>query len=104
MRQRFSKPDRRVLSSILALALLLASVPLSAGVDIVSGPVHPELTINICHPIQTSGTPTNTLMARPAVIATASVLLVQGSLPLNRAARLIEYRIAPDTPPPKPLA
>jgi len=104
MRHRFSKVDLRVLSSLIAVALLLASVPLSAGVIVVSGPSHPELTINICHPIEASGLVSSTLLARPAVTVPQWVLLVQGSSPPVSAARLVEHRVAPDTPPPKPLA
>lgn len=44
--------DMRVMSAILAVTILLSGIPLTGGVMIVSGPSHPEYTVNICHPIQ----------------------------------------------------
>ena len=52
MRGLFSKADLRALSLILAIVLFLGGAPSTAGFVIVSGPSHPELTVNICQPLQ----------------------------------------------------
>ena len=52
MRQLFSKAEPQTLSSVLAIVLLLSSIPLTGGIVLVSGPTQPEFTINICQPIQ----------------------------------------------------
>jgi len=101
MRQLFSKADLRALSSILAVVILLGSAPLTAGIVIRSGPSQPEITANICHPLQTFDSVTNTLLARTAAATPESVLRDLGTITANVAVQLIEYRVAPDTPPPK---
>ena len=101
MRQLFSGADIQALSSLLAVVLLLSSVPLTSGVLIISGPTRPELTINICQPIQMFDRVSNNLLARPAVNPPQFVLLLLGSLAANPTARLAERDTAPDTPPPK---
>lgn len=101
MRHLFSKSDLRTLSSILAVVLFLAGAPLSAGVVVVGGPNHPELTADICHPIQSIALVPGTLLARPAVTVLESWLRDLGSMIADTAAQSVELRIAPDTPPPK---
>jgi hypothetical protein len=103
MRELFSDSERRALSSVLAVVLLLASVPLCSGIVIVAGPAQPEFTINICHPIQSFDRVTNILLARPAptrpLFALAELRSSVGDL-TSFVSRLAE---APDPPPPKPL-
>lgn len=101
MRQLFSRTDLRVLSSILAVVLLLSSSPLTAGIVISPGPIQPEITINICHPIQTFDFVSTTLLARPAAGRPELLLRDFGSVTANAIVQLIEYRVPPDTPPPK---
>ncbi len=101
MRQLFSKADLRALSSILAVVILLGSAPLTAGIVIRSGSSQPEITANICHPSQTFDTVSSTLLARPATTTHGSTLLDLGAITANVAVQLIDYRVAPDTPPPK---
>jgi len=104
MKPLFSKSDLRVLSSILAVIILSATIPLSVGVIVVSGPTHPELTADICHichPIQSFDRVSNTLLARPATTAPGFPLHDQGAIAGDAVARLVDHRAAPDTPPPK---
>jgi hypothetical protein len=99
----FSKADLTAVSSMLALMLLLSSVPLNSGVVLVTGPNHPQLTLNICRPIQDCSCASNNLLARPAVNAPQFVLTSMTSLAATPAARLVERAVPPDTPPPKYL-
>ncbi len=101
MRHFFSNTDLRDLSLVVAIVMLLASVPSTAGLVIVSGPSHPELTINICQPLQTFDRVSNTLLARPATVQPDFVLRDLGSTAVKKALRLVDFKVAPDTPPPK---
>ncbi|MFZ0889013.1 MAG: hypothetical protein WA005_11215 [Candidatus Binataceae bacterium] len=103
MRRLFSKADLQALSSALALVLLSSSVPLTAGVVVVCGSSHPEFTVNICQPIQMFDRVSNTLLARSAVIPLQFGLFHLGSVTAKPSARIIECKIAPDTPPPRRL-
>ncbi len=81
--------------------MLVASVPSTAGLVIVSGPSHPEWTINICQPLQMFDRVSNTLLARPATVLPEFVLRDVGSAAVKKGVRLVDFRLAPDTPPPK---
>ena len=101
MNQLFSKADLRHLSLVVAIVLLLASVPSTAGFVVVSGPTQPEFTINICQPIQTFDRVSNTLLARPALVLPEFVLRDLGSTAVREALQLVDCKVVPDTPPPK---
>jgi len=101
MRRIFPNRDLRFLSAALAVVLFMASAPLTAGVIVVSGPSHPELTVDICHPVQALDLVPGILLARPAAAILESVLCNLGSITADAAPRSIELWIAPDTPPPK---
>ncbi len=101
MRHFFSKADLRDLSSAVAIIMLLASFPSTAGFVVISGPSHPELTANICQPLQTIDRASSTLLARPATIQPEFVLLDLGRTVVKMAGRPVDFRFAPDTPPPK---
>jgi hypothetical protein len=103
MSQVLSKADLRYLSLIVAIVLLLAGVPTTAGFILVSGPSQPELTVNICQPIQMFDRVSNTLLARPAKVLPEFVLCDLGSTAITETVRLIDCPVAPDTPPPKRL-
>ncbi len=101
MRRIFSHSDLRILSAALAVSLLIASAPLTAGVIVVAGPSHPELTVDVCHPMQAFDLAPSILLARPAAAMIESALCDLGVASDDAAAPLIELRFAPDTPPPK---
>jgi len=83
MRRSFSNAHLRDLGLIVAIVMLLAGVPSTAGFVVVSGPSHPELTVNICQPIQTFDRVSNTLLARPASVMPEFVLRHLSSTALN---------------------
>jgi len=101
MKPLFSKSDLRVLSSILAVFILSATIPLSVGIIVVSGSTHPELTADICHPIQSFDRVSNTLLARPAGAVPRFPLRDRSAIAVEAVAQLVDCREAPDTPPPK---
>jgi hypothetical protein len=101
MGRMFSKSDLRDLSLILAIVMLLASFPSTPGFVVVSGPSHPELTVNICQPLQMFDRTSNTLLARRATIQPEFVLRDLGLTAPKMAGRPVDFRFAPDTPPPK---
>jgi hypothetical protein len=103
MRQLFSKAELRTVSSVLAVVLLLSSIPLTSGIVLVSGPSQPELTINICQPLQGFDRLSNPSLARPALNVPLFVLSFLGSLRAKAVAVVSERNVAPDTPPPKRL-
>ena len=100
MARLFSKTDRRNLSVVLSLVLLLVGMPSAVGL-VAAGPRQPELTINICQPLQTFNLTLNTLLAPPAPIVPEFVLIDVGSSVDATPARPVDHRAAPDTPPPK---
>ena len=101
MRQLFSKADVRDLSLIVAVVMLLASIPANPGLVVVSGPSRPELTVNICQPIQMLDRVSNTLLARPATVLPEFILRALGSTAVKETVRVVDCKVAPDTPPPK---
>lgn len=102
MRQSFSKLELRALSSIIAGIILLGSLSLCAAVVVVTGPNHPELTIDICQPLQASCVTTSILLARPAPpVESGFILCNMGSIFVRVIARLNAEPAAPDTPPPE---
>lgn len=100
----FSKSELRSLSAILAFVILLGSAPLSVGVVIRSGPRHPEITGNICSPLQSSQAASNFVLVRPTFAEFETVLHDLGPIVGVFIARLIESNVAPDTPPPEAFA
>lgn len=101
MKRLSSKTGLGHLSFMVAIVLLLAGLPSTAGIVIVAGPSRPELTVDTCHPIQTLDLVPAILLARPAAPVLESTLGDRGLTITDPAAQLIELRIAPDTPPPK---
>ena len=102
MMQLLSKTDLQAFSLILALVLLLSTIPLSSGIVIVPGHDSPELTINVCQPTQLFGPASNNILARPSVNVPQFVLFPGGPLKATSLVGVVEHNIAPETPPPKP--
>jgi len=100
MMQLLSKTDLQAFSLILALVLLLSTIPLSSGIVIVPGHDSPELTINVCQPTQLFGQVSNNILARPSVNLPQFVLFLGAPLKAT-PLRVVEHNIAPETPPPK---
>jgi|SRR5271170_5228936 hypothetical protein len=103
MRQLLSKGDVQTLSSVLAVVLLLSSLPLTNGIVIVSGPGRPEFTINICQPLQTLIHGPVILLARTTALSTDFAPLRDWGPITVAGPALMDRRVPPDTPPPKSL-
>ncbi|HTQ25710.1 MAG TPA: hypothetical protein VMI09_13535 [Candidatus Binataceae bacterium] len=104
MERVFSKAELRILSSIVALMLVLSGAPLTTGVVVVAGTSQPEFTLNICQPVQSFTCPSTIVFARSADYALPFVLLFSGSITFKPSARILERDLSPDTPPPKRFA
>ena len=89
------------MSSFLAIVLLLTTIPLTSGVVITSGPSQPQLTVNICQPIQSFDCVSNNLLARPSIESPRFALALLGPPTAEPDARTTEFKAAPDIPPPK---
>jgi hypothetical protein len=104
MRQVFSKLEMRALSSTIAAIILLGSLSVGTVLVVSAGPIHPELTVNICQPLQAASVTAITLLARPATGAISSFILCDSGSIIIRVLRQISADLAaPDTPPPKEL-
>jgi hypothetical protein len=103
MRELFPKSDARVIGAIMAMVLLLGSIPFDAGVVITLSSGRAELTADVCRPLQAADRVSNSLLARPAIAVPAFVVPQSGWVVPPVAVRPVDYRVAPDTPPPKSL-
>ena len=105
MSQAFSKFELRTLSWLIAAMIFLGGLSLGSGVVIVAGPSHPELTVNICQPLQNFCPATSILLARPAPPSGSDLVLSDlGSIVVRVLTRTSAAPVRPDTPPPKPIA
>lgn len=101
MRGLFSKADLRVLSLVLAIVVFLGCAPSTAGLVFVSASSHAELTVNICQPLQTFDLVSGVLLVCPAAIRPEFILRDLGSAVAKSEIRLVDFKVDPDTPPPK---
>ena len=99
----FSKSDLRALSAILAVVLLIAGAPSTAGLAFVAGPNHPQLTVDLCHPIQSFDHSVNVLFARPAPTTIEYVIGNFVTVAAELPVRIGSYISGPEPPPPKQL-
>ena len=103
MTQSLSKTHLQVVSSILALSLLLGTIPLSTCVVIVPGQGSPEFTINLCQPAQLFGQASNNIIAHLSANVPQFNLFLRGPINTTPLTPVLDYHVAPETPPPKPL-
>jgi hypothetical protein len=103
MGARATKCSSRLMSLLLAFCILLGSFTVVTGLRVTPGPAHPEISLDVCHPLQTPNLVASVLIARPAAGLSEPVIYSQGSIAERSAARLTEYAFAPDPPPPKAL-
>ncbi len=96
-----SKCDARILSILLAVSILLGSIPLSEGIIVRSYPKQPAFTLNICAPLQSGLAGSMTTIARPATSSLGLVLMEYGKLWADLPNSLTEPSRAPESPPPK---
>jgi hypothetical protein len=96
-----SKSDTRLLSAILAVVILLGSIPLSVGVTIVAGPTQPTFTVNICQPLQPAAGVSSNPLARPAAAALLHLLVEHATILASTQKSVADLPIAPESPPPE---
>jgi len=90
------------MSAVLAAVILLGSVPALSGAYIARGPEHPQITLDVCNPLQGPSPVSKVFLAHPGSGALEEpVLEFQGTTPESSTRRLIDLAFAPDPPPPK---
>ncbi len=100
----FSITSRRFLAFTVAVLLLLGFIPLGTGLALISTPQHAELSLDLCHPLQSFETAQTAPMARPSLPAVAFVRLELGATPELTAAKFLRFISPPETPPPESVA
>ena len=101
MRRLFSKANLQAFSSVVAFVLLLGTTPLTSGVSTVPASGHPEITVNICTPIQMLSYASSSTLARPSVSVPRFVLFFQSFIKATANVEVVKCNQPPDTPPPK---
>ncbi len=104
MRTSSSKADQGPLCLLLVVSLLIGSIPLTAGVVVVSDSTQPTFTINICQPLQAIVGVTSTPLARPLAEPPNFVLRESDRLLIGSLKPLTDLVITPESPPPKASA
>jgi hypothetical protein len=86
--------------TLLACALILASMPTITGVIVIDS--KPAFTLDICHPLQSADRSSGTsIIALPPPQRPAQVLAQKGAATDSAAVRPIRPSDKPDPPPPK---
>jgi hypothetical protein len=98
---RPSKCKTRGLSALLALSILLGSFSIGTGLCIVAGPHHPEVALDMCHPLQGVNVVSTPLIVPPASSFQSPVFYAQGTIPEGVKSKIVRLSFAPDPPPPK---
>ena len=68
------------------------------------GPQRPEISLDVCHPLQAANLVANTVAARSASGLYVFAIFPRQSIVETPLARLVDFIFTPDPPPPKPLA
>ena len=103
MRLGPAKYRLRWLSGLLALCLLLGSFSVVTGLCITSGPAHPEISLDVCHPLQAPNLVTIVLIARPVSGLSEPLIFPRGAIVETALPQVTEFVLTPDPPPPKSL-
>ena len=92
------------LAVLLASCLLLGSFSVVTGLCIKPGPQAPEISLDVCHPLQAANPVANVVVARPASGWSLPEIFPRRLIVERPVARLINFISAPDPHPPKALA
>jgi len=92
------------LAVLLASCLLLGSFSVVTGLCVKPGPQAPEISLDVCHPLQAANPVANLVVARPASGFSLPEIFPQRSIVENPVARIINFISTPNPPPPKALA
>jgi hypothetical protein len=98
---RASKCKTRGLSAFLALSILLGSLCVVTGLCVVPGPDHPQVALEMCHPLQSFNVVSTPLIAPPASSFQNPVFYAQGAIPERAESKIVNLSVAPDPPPPR---
>jgi hypothetical protein len=94
----------RGLSGVLALSILIGNFSVVTGLCLTPGPDRPQISLDVCHPLQTPNLVANTLLARPAAGLSQPRIRSLGSVLELPSAKFTKNVFSPDPPPPKALA
>jgi hypothetical protein len=103
MRAQYSESALRTFSSVLAIMLLLSSIPLTTEVVFASASNQPSLTVNICQPTQAVNHVSNVWLAHPAINTLQLRVVCLGSATPTLGDPIADRTLSPDPPPPKLL-
>jgi hypothetical protein len=95
-----SKSEARIVSAILAISVLLGTIPLSAGIAIAFHAKQPAFMLNICEPSQAALSVAGMTLG-PSASPLRLILLEHGSFSVGPLKRLVDVSIPPELPPPK---
>jgi hypothetical protein len=87
-----------------ASCLLLGGFSVVTGLCIGPGPQAPEISLDLCHPLQAANPVADVVVARPASGSSLPEIFPRGSIVEKPVARLINFISTPNPPPPKALA
>jgi len=94
----------RTIAAMVVFAILSASIVLvSSELTLIAGPQHPEIAVDICHPLQLASASPRLLLAYPRV--SNPLTDSEGRKePLPTTVRqILKGNVKPDVPPPRPL-
>lgn len=104
MRPSLAQFRTRPLAALLAIAILAGSFSVMTGVYITAGPDHPEVRLDVCHPLQAPSLSDYVHVAIPASGPSEPFVLDRGSIFDGTFTAPREIHFTPDPPPPKTLA
>src|SRR5581483_12084123 len=93
----------RPLAALLAIAILAGSFSTVTGLCITAGADHPEVRLDVCHPLQAPSLSSSVLVAIPSSGPSEPVVCDRGSIFEGAFATPREIHLTPDPPPPKAL-
>lgn len=95
----------RIFVLILEAVIFLASIPLSASVTEVWGPQRPELTLDVCHPLQAPIQASTPALVAPSSAAWAIAEPAYSDVYEDTVTHLISRPVdSLDPPPPKAIS
>jgi hypothetical protein len=99
--KRLRQTQTHLLAAILAVSVLLGSIPLVSGFTIVRSSTQTTFSVDVCQPLQPAATISGNPLARPAPTLPHPGLLAIAITPIAVRKPLADLHIAPDSPPPE---
>ena len=104
MNHFFAKCRSRGISALLAICILAGGFSVMNGLCTVPGPQHPEIALDVCHPLQSFNLTVTQLVAPPTSFFSFPAPSVCGLVTERQHTKFNNLNPAPDPPPPKALA